>query len=242
MKIQGLGNVYYQERVMPQMYYTYTKAKEPNLSFNRKVIRPASAECKLGGPQMQPVIPAEVVEWPKIKLLPRSEPLDTLEPPIVDYKQGHRLPSNPCHVEIVIELHASETSAKPGSTGSDKGKQAVENPRLNLKPWSQPLEQFKGIAERERLFNFKKDRDGYWKWFAGNVASGGAAGASSLLFVYPLDYARTHPVNDTKAAKKGGERQFNGLIDVLQEDPQIRWHCRTLLWVWHLLYWDYHVP
>ncbi|RXI05428.1 hypothetical protein DVH24_006685 [Malus domestica] len=41
------------------------------------------------------------------------------------------------------------------------------------------------------LFNFKKDRDGYWKWFAGNLASGGAVGASSLFFVYYLDYART---------------------------------------------------
>ncbi|KIO47681.1 hypothetical protein SQ11_15975, partial [Nitrosospira sp. NpAV] len=52
----------------------------------------------------------------------------------------------------------------------------------------------------KRLFNFKKDRDGYWKWFAGNLASGGAAGASSLLFVYSLDYARTRLANDAKAA------------------------------------------
>lgn len=69
----------------------------------------------------------------------------------------------------------------------------------------------------KRLFNFKKDRDGYWKWFAGNLASGGAAGASSLLFVYSLDYARTRLANDAKAAKKGGERQFNGLIDVYKK-------------------------
>ena len=58
----------------------------------------------------------------------------------------------------------------------------------------------------KRMFNFKKDRDGYWKWFAGNLASGGAAGASSHLFVYSLDYARTRLANDAKAAKKGGER------------------------------------
>ncbi|CAL9148000.1 unnamed protein product [Musa hybrid cultivar] len=32
-----------------------------------------------------------------------------------------------------------------------------------------------------RMFDFKKDRDRYWKWFAGNLASGGAAGASSAL-------------------------------------------------------------
>jgi hypothetical protein len=55
----------------------------------------------------------------------------------------------------------------------------------------------------KRLFNFKKDRDGYWKWFAGNLASGGAAGASSLLFVYSLDYARTRLANDAKAAIRG---------------------------------------
>ncbi|CAO2047719.1 unnamed protein product [Urochloa humidicola] len=69
----------------------------------------------------------------------------------------------------------------------------------------------------KRLFNFKKDKDGYWKWFAGNLASGGAAGASSLFFVYSLDYARTRLANDAKAAKGGGERQFNGLVDVYRK-------------------------
>jgi len=67
------------------------------------------------------------------------------------------------------------------------------------------------------MFNFKKDRDGYAKWMAGNLASGGAAGATSLLFVYSLDYARTRLANDNKSAKSGGERQFNGLIDVYKK-------------------------
>merc|ERR1719180_734727 len=44
------------------------------------------------------------------------------------------------------------------------------------------------------------------------MASGGAAGTMSLLFVYSLDYARTRLANDSKG--KGGERQFNGLVDV----------------------------
>lgn len=66
------------------------------------------------------------------------------------------------------------------------------------------------------LFGFKKN-EGYWKWFAGNVASGGAAGASSLLFVYSLDYARTRLANDAKSAKSGGQRQFNGLVDVYKK-------------------------
>jgi len=66
----------------------------------------------------------------------------------------------------------------------------------------------------KRMFGYSKEKDGYWKWFGGNLASGGAAGAASLLFVYSLDYARTRLANDNKSAKKGGERQFNGLMDV----------------------------
>ncbi len=56
--------------------------------------------------------------------------------------------------------------------------------------------------------------DSYATKFSKNVASGGAAGALSLCFVYSLDYARTRLANDAKTGKKGGERQFNGIIDV----------------------------
>jgi len=63
------------------------------------------------------------------------------------------------------------------------------------------------------IFKSSKD-DSYAKKFGKNIASGGAAGALSLCFVYSLDYARTRLANDTKSSKKGGERQFNGLIDV----------------------------
>ncbi|ANB11750.1 ADP/ATP carrier protein PET9 [Sugiyamaella lignohabitans] len=66
------------------------------------------------------------------------------------------------------------------------------------------------------LFGFKKS-EGYWPWFAGNLASGGLAGATSLLFVYSLDYARTRLANDAKAAKGGGDREFNGLVDVYRK-------------------------
>jgi solute carrier family 25 (adenine nucleotide translocator) protein 4/5/6/31 len=69
----------------------------------------------------------------------------------------------------------------------------------------------------KRMFGYNAAKDGYWKWFAGNLASGGAAGAASLAFVYSLDYARTRLANDSKAAKKGGERQFNGLLDVYRK-------------------------
>ena len=35
----------------------------------------------------------------------------------------------------------------------------------------------------------------FWRYFMGNLASGGAAGATSLCFVYPLDFARTRSVH-----------------------------------------------
>jgi len=49
------------------------------------------------------------------------------------------------------------------------------------------------------------------KFFLINMASGGLAGAGSLMIVYPLDYARTRLASDVGA----GKQQFNGLIDCL---------------------------
>jgi len=53
------------------------------------------------------------------------------------------------------------------------------------------------------------------KKLASNVAAGGLAGSLSLTVVYSLDFARTRLANDAKG--KGGERQFNGLIDVYRK-------------------------
>ncbi|XP_031228270.1 ADP/ATP translocase 2 [Mastomys coucha] len=56
-------------------------------------------------------------------------------------------------------------------------------------------------------------RTQFWRYFAGNLASGGAAGATSLCFVYPLDFARTRLAADV--GKAGAEREFKGLGDCL---------------------------
>jgi len=68
----------------------------------------------------------------------------------------------------------------------------------------------------KRKLSFKKE-DGYLLFTLGNIMSGGAAGATSLLFVYSLDFARTRLANDNKSSKSGGQRQFNGLIDVYRK-------------------------
>jgi len=51
----------------------------------------------------------------------------------------------------------------------------------------------------------------FWPFFGVNLASGGLAGAGSLCFVYPLDYARTRLASDVGSGKKS----FNGLGDCL---------------------------
>lgn len=60
-------------------------------------------------------------------------------------------------------------------------------------------------------YNPKKEP---FKFFIGNCASGGAAGATSLCFVYPLDFARTRLAADVGSGK---EREFNGLVDCLKK-------------------------
>ena len=49
----------------------------------------------------------------------------------------------------------------------------------------------------------------------GNMASGGAAGATSLLFVYPLDFTRTRLAADV--GKGDGKREFTGMVDCLSK-------------------------
>ncbi|KAH7729713.1 Protein ANT-1.3 [Aphelenchoides avenae] len=70
---------------------------------------------------------------------------------------------------------------------------------------------FKDTYKNIFLKGLDKKKD-FWKFFAGNLASGGAAGATSLCFVYPLDFARTRLAADVG---KGSSREFKGLADCL---------------------------
>jgi len=64
------------------------------------------------------------------------------------------------------------------------------------------------------LFAVQKDAS-YTTKLAANIGSGGAAGTLSLTVVYSLDFCRTKLAADSKG--KGGERQYNGLIDVYRK-------------------------
>jgi len=64
----------------------------------------------------------------------------------------------------------------------------------------------------KRMFPKYDPKTDFWRFFGANVASGGAAGASSLLIVYPLDFARTRLAADVG---KGKSREFTGLFNCL---------------------------
>uniref|UniRef100_A0A158R4R8 ADP/ATP translocase n=1 Tax=Syphacia muris TaxID=451379 RepID=A0A158R4R8_9BILA len=70
---------------------------------------------------------------------------------------------------------------------------------------------FKDTFKEMFMGGIDKDKQ-FWKFFAGNLAAGGAAGAASMCFVYPLDFARTRLAADIG---KGASREFKGLTDCI---------------------------
>jgi len=71
---------------------------------------------------------------------------------------------------------------------------------------------FKDKYKQIFLAGVDKKKD-FMKFFIGNLASGGAAGATSLCFVYPLDFARTRLAADV--GKGPADREFSGLANCL---------------------------
>ncbi|OMJ11406.1 ADP/ATP translocase 2 [Smittium culicis] len=64
----------------------------------------------------------------------------------------------------------------------------------------------------KNMFPKYSPKTDFWKFFGCNMASGGLAGATSLAFVYPLDFARTRMAVDVGT---GANRQFTGLGNCL---------------------------
>jgi len=64
----------------------------------------------------------------------------------------------------------------------------------------------------KQMFPSYNPKTEFWSFFATNMASGGLAGAASLLIVYPLDFARTRLAADVG---KGTGREFTGLVDCI---------------------------
>ncbi|KAG8385683.1 hypothetical protein BUALT_Bualt03G0070600 [Buddleja alternifolia] len=137
--------------------YERVKPTHPIESYLRKSSVPANGfqlvRPKSGGPEFQTTLPSESSERPKLKLLPRSKPLESSEMSLVDYNLGYQQTTDILHVE--------DSFVQSGFAGSVVGDQAPERPKLNLKPRSQPLEQLerKGEVRRGIVFGGARPRE-----------------------------------------------------------------------------------
>ncbi|KAG9407353.1 hypothetical protein AC1031_002083 [Aphanomyces cochlioides] len=123
-------------------------------------------------------------------------------------------------VKLLLQVQAASTQIKDPYTGIVNCFTRVAKEQGPLSFWRGNLANviryfptqalnfaFKDKYKKLFLDGVKKDQ--FWRFFIGNLASGGAAGATSLLFVYPLDFARTRLGADVGVGK---ERQYNGLV------------------------------
>jgi len=77
------------------------------------------------------------------------------------------------------------------------------------------------------------------KFFGMSLLSGGIAGSFSLIFVYPLDFARTRLGADI--GKSHNERQFTGLVDCCLKIFKKRWNPWVISRICHLSAWNLHI-
>ncbi|XP_042027627.1 uncharacterized protein LOC121774833 [Salvia splendens] len=119
-------------REVPQAYDREKSAVRVD-SYEKST--PATAN---GFQSIQSTFSSESSERPKLKLLPRSKPLENIESPI-DQKQRYEQTSDNLHMEDNHEVKNSIV-----------GDRAPERPKLNLKPRSQSHEQLEGNKEVKR--------------------------------------------------------------------------------------------
>lgn len=69
----------------------------------------------------------------------------------------------------------------------------------------------------QKYFKKEETADGKLVFLTFNILSGGAAGATTQLITYPLDYARTRLANDIKNSLTNHQRKYLGLINCLKK-------------------------
>ncbi|XP_004232758.1 uncharacterized protein [Solanum lycopersicum] len=138
----------------------FMEANERRTSSNITGLQRPHNVVSSGGYEMQSPASSEPSERPKLKLLPRSKPLESLEQS-VDYKQVNQHPSNPVHVEKLADAYPTIDPTKTGFVEHERSNQVTERPKLNLKPRSQLLEQSDGNTENKRkpLFGGARPRE-----------------------------------------------------------------------------------
>ncbi|KAF5472102.1 hypothetical protein F2P56_008843 [Juglans regia] len=138
----------------------YSDVKEWNAAIHTDRTPLARDDGRLIGSELQPPLPLEPSERPKLKLLPRTKPLESSEKPAIDHRQACQQVSDTGHAEA-FEVYGNMYPAKLSMAIHESVPQAVEHPKLSLKSRLQPLEQLEGSIEKDRnaLFGGARPRE-----------------------------------------------------------------------------------
>ncbi|CAH8372122.1 unnamed protein product [Eruca vesicaria subsp. sativa] len=123
---------------------TYLDAKEVKAVANKP--HPNYSDVRPAG---QPTAPSEVVERPKLNLLPRTKPIESVEKPVIDGKLENDA-SKLIQRETGYATQKNMNISKPGLSADEIPNKPVERPKLNLKPVAQLLEKPEVKTEKER--------------------------------------------------------------------------------------------
>jgi len=128
-------------------------------------------------------------------------------------------------VKLLLQVQAASTQIKPEDqykgiidcfrrVSSDQGALSLwrGNTANVIRYFPTQALNFAFKDKYKQIFLDGVKKDDFWRFFMGNLASGGAAGATSLMFVYPLDFARTRLAADVG---KGSERMYTGLTNCI---------------------------
>ncbi|KAI0527319.1 hypothetical protein KFK09_002918 [Dendrobium nobile] len=156
MKLGGLHSDGFlqQERMI-------SENKEINVfGYQSDLPRPVSHEGRVATSHYQHTLD-DALERPKLKLLPRTKPLEPSDATISEDKQGYLYPTTLMHMEEPQEMCRTVGKMKSGSAGADAVSRPAERPKLNLKPRSQHVEQRDESYEKERktLFGGARPRE-----------------------------------------------------------------------------------
>lgn len=132
-----------QERVHSSRSY---ESLENRQSINAQGLHQSQGADKHNESELRSSVAPESSERPKLKLLPRSKPVENYPPHVL----GHHQHSDPSHLEYGGDMNGSNNLPKND----------LERPKLNLKPRSQPPEQSnKNEGKRSTVFGGARPRE-----------------------------------------------------------------------------------
>ncbi|CAN8294220.1 unnamed protein product [Cochlearia groenlandica] len=175
-----------------------------------------SSDLRSAGHLVQPIAP-EVVARPKLNLLPRTKPLESIEKPVNDGQRENGV-SNLVQRETGYAPQGSMNNSKPVLSANEVSNQPVERPKLNLKPVAQLLEQPEVKTEKGRnaVFGGARPRELVLK-------ERGIDESEHHKLEQPLDRVPDHSIQrPTSSPRDPRAKKFDQKDDIARTETQRR--------------------